>query len=287
MAKSVIIYSTILLFLGSYAYGQQFSFEMYFEDAIGNMDTIVLGYDTLGTDSVDAIFNEVNVAIMAKDTGLDISIHNYYYDATELDTLAFKKQITGYDCDQVGVGPILGIHITTDHWPVTASWNAQLFGDTCVAGTILTGSYPGGWFDVAGPSDLFVVTMKYQSTVTFSSQVNSIYPYPDGSFAYIDTSMDTVSMFWFQFSKEYDIIDAVQPVNKTKPVIYPNPVKNTLVIENIGLIENLSIVSMLGKKLDLLIDKNVVDVSGLQTGIYLIDYTLPDGTHHIQRVIKE
>jgi len=39
------IFSILILFLPLSLIGQEFSFSMYFEDAVGNKDTLVLGYD--------------------------------------------------------------------------------------------------------------------------------------------------------------------------------------------------------------------------------------------------
>lgn len=42
-------------------FGQQtpgFEFELYFEDALGNRDTIILGYDDSATDGIDIGFEE-------------------------------------------------------------------------------------------------------------------------------------------------------------------------------------------------------------------------------------
>ncbi|PWH85768.1 hypothetical protein [Brumimicrobium oceani] len=44
--------------------GQQtpeFSFEVYFEDAIGNKDTVTVGYDVNATKGIDSVFGEVNL----------------------------------------------------------------------------------------------------------------------------------------------------------------------------------------------------------------------------------
>src|SRR5690554_936883 len=67
-------------------FGQQtpeFEFELYFEDAAGNKDTITLGYDENATDSVDIAFGEANLAGQLWGEDLDVRIGDiaYSYDS--------------------------------------------------------------------------------------------------------------------------------------------------------------------------------------------------------------
>ena len=43
------------------SFAQSFSFELYFEDANGAKDTLEFGYDPSATDSIDPIFQEINI----------------------------------------------------------------------------------------------------------------------------------------------------------------------------------------------------------------------------------
>jgi hypothetical protein len=72
MKKAILI----LFSLGSIltAASQQFSFKMYFKDAIGNTDSITLGYDPSASDSVDISFGEINIISTPLDSGLDVRI---------------------------------------------------------------------------------------------------------------------------------------------------------------------------------------------------------------------
>ena len=65
----------IFILISTSLYSQEFSFEMIFMDAIGNSDTIIMGYDENATDSVDLVFNEINIV----DTPL-----NPVFDETDL-----------------------------------------------------------------------------------------------------------------------------------------------------------------------------------------------------------
>jgi len=59
MRKTKLILA--IFFLSSVANSQDFSFDLIFTDAIGNRDTLVLGYDDNAGDSIDTIFGEKNI----------------------------------------------------------------------------------------------------------------------------------------------------------------------------------------------------------------------------------
>lgn len=60
------------LILSNIMNGQEFIFEMYFEDAIGNKDTLVIGYDINATDSIDSVFGEKNIISVPLDSLFDV-----------------------------------------------------------------------------------------------------------------------------------------------------------------------------------------------------------------------
>ena len=59
---------------------QEFSFQMYFEDAAGNKDTLTIGYDPNGTDTIDAQFGEANIISTLPDSAFDLRITNEWYN---------------------------------------------------------------------------------------------------------------------------------------------------------------------------------------------------------------
>ena len=56
--------------------GQLFSINMNFQDAAGNRDTLILGYDSNASDTIDTFFNEMNILSTSFDTGLDVRVGN-------------------------------------------------------------------------------------------------------------------------------------------------------------------------------------------------------------------
>jgi len=67
---------TFLVFLCIFhiSFGQEFSIELFFEDAMGNQDSVILGYDVTATDGIDAAFNEINIISVPYTAGLNVRI---------------------------------------------------------------------------------------------------------------------------------------------------------------------------------------------------------------------
>ncbi len=196
-----------LIFLGVIAtsnltYGQEFSFEMYFEDSLGNKDTLIMGYDILATDTIDSIFGEINIVSVPLDSVFGVRITNEWYSGG-YETFHTKKQIVSYNCVSWPY-TIVTVDIKTKNWPVTASWDDTVFYDTCRNGSVFTSVNPGGWWDTGSPSNLDRVQLKHQNQVTFSIQVET---YSNGSFndnyAYSNGIGDTLSVFWVGFGDLY------------------------------------------------------------------------------------
>jgi len=61
--KTTLFLSVWILLFSSTSFAQEeFSFELYFEDAVGNRDTLVLGYDENATDTIDSGFLEIDIS---------------------------------------------------------------------------------------------------------------------------------------------------------------------------------------------------------------------------------
>lgn len=132
--KAFTLFATLTLSFLYTLNAQEFSFEIYFEDAAGNRDTITLGFDPSGRDGIDVQFGEVNIIDVPLKSTLDVRItdewdnrfiHNTpgtYHTKTQI----IQKQECGVDFS------INSIDIHTKNWPVTASWDSSLFTDPCL-----------------------------------------------------------------------------------------------------------------------------------------------------------
>jgi hypothetical protein len=194
-----------ILTLSQIAQGQEFSFQMYFQDSAGNKDTLTMGYDINATDSIDAAFGETNIISTPLSSGLDVRITNEWYNRPQLaGTFHTKKQIV--DSKDF---PIITIDIYTNHWPV--SWDNSQFNNSCRNGSFFTSINPGGWWDTGSPSNLNKVDFISTNQVTFTS--NGGYGYFNDAYEYINSSNDTIPVFWLLFG---DSTSGVTVINKLR-----------------------------------------------------------------------
>ncbi len=220
----------IILSFASMIFSQQFSLPIYFQDAIGNKDTIILGYDNNGTDSIDAALGETNIISVPLDSSLDVRITNEWLKRNKFYTIGTfhtKKQIVNNSCGSWL--SLITIDIYTKHWPITASWDSSLFNNYCLNGSVLTSVNPRGWWETGSPSNLLRVELKNYNKVTFTSNVDAIY---NNNYAYINSTDDTIPVFWQMFA---DSTLLLLNVNKIKGIssfrAFPNPADDYLNIE--------------------------------------------------------
>lgn len=274
----------LLIFI-QYVSGQEFSFQMYFEDAIGNKDTLTIGFDVNGTDTIDTEFGEVNIISIPLDTSLDVRISNEWHNRLYQNipgTFHTKKQIIEKkDC---GIWYSLNsIDIFTNNWPVNVHWDSTLFSDTCLNGSLLTSVMPGGWWDTGGFREVLIGS----NSLTFEPN----YPYYDNYYGYINDNNDTIDVFWQTFGDSTLIKTAINEIkDSVKIKVFPNPSSRSITIENSSKtlrIENIRIVDINTKEqLMSGTDKNI-DLSGLPTGVYFIQLKMSNEQTVIRKIIKK
>lgn len=131
---------------------KSFSFKMFFEDAIGNKDSIIIGFDPNATNGIDEDFGEVNIynAMWTKDLELragetSSGIMNNY-DTTEA-IINSKIQISKKTCDFFDMTKFI---FKCKNFPLKISWDTTAFSsDSCLYSSyITTGTAWGGdWID--------------------------------------------------------------------------------------------------------------------------------------------
>lgn len=270
--------------------GQQFSFQMNFVDAVGNRDSLILGYDTNGTDTIDAAFGETNIISTPLDSVFDVRVTNEQYNRQygfTAGTYHTKKQIVTNHCSLFGIS-IIAIDIFSKHFPITATWNSNLFNDTCRNGSLFTSFNPGGWWDVGAISDLGRVILKDVSQVTFTSQVIGI---PYEWYAYINNSNDTISTFWLTMYDSTIILSSVGNISTgNQPIIvFPNPADGNINLQfplQFGQPKEIEVYSPVGQHI---LSTNTfieISVESLNRGVYFIVATNSRGEKLTTRFLK-
>jgi hypothetical protein len=276
---------TILLCLFQFGKAQGFQFHLFFEDSIGNKDTLTIGYDLNGTELIDPFFGEENIIGIPLDSNFDVRISDAFFNDGNA-TFHTKKQILPDSCSGWWF-PVVSIDIKSKNWPVTASWDNSIFTNECREGSVFTSFHPGGWWDVGGfPSDLNRVELAIENQVTFSSNYNPSLGY-DENYAYINLSNDTIPVFWMAFGDSTLLSLGVEDIS-FEIQSYPNPVKDFFYVNiRTDLIKEIQIVDMLGKSKIVDFKNGYVDMRNFQAGYYLIIIYAKEGKILKKKILKK
>lgn len=269
-------------------HAQKVSFTMNFEDAKGNTDSLIIGYDPNATDTVDTAFGETNLYGNPWDPIFEVRLSGRRFFQSPFNTgdnLHLKKQIFSVPCDRGDLSR--GVLIKAKYWPVKVRWNKALFQDTC-----LMQSYFGSvYFDidvfVGGIRNLRFRLMKDSSYFVFTPNYN-VGGNPFIYTGFINEKGDTISNFWLYLSNHlYTPISSLISTNQF--IIYPNPVTNVLhvsFISNSNLkIKTISILDINGKEI-IKTSSPQIDVRNLIKGIYIIKIATPSNQAGIAKFIK-
>ncbi|HAL64647.1 MAG TPA: hypothetical protein DCP10_03635 [Bacteroidales bacterium] len=273
---------SFLIFAPIITQAQEFSFKMFFEDSAGNRDTITIGYDPSGTDGIDPQFGEINIIDVPLNTSLDVRITdewNNRYISNIPGSFHTKKQIV----EQKNCGDVFtvnSIDIFTDNWPVTASWDSTLFADTCLEGSLFTSVMPYGWWDTPG----FISLLANTKSVSFIPNE----PVYVETYSYINNNNDTIDVFWQTFGDSTLFIVSIKDLYDTPDInIYPNPSdsKITVKAKNDGFIKHIYIRDITGKLYKEHEFNEVIVISDLPSGIYLVQVLSMEGKPVTRKVI--
>lgn len=275
----------ISLFFSIICKSQDFQFNMFFEDAIGNKDTLSIGYDTNGTELIDTLLGEENIIDMPLDSVFDVRISDAFFNNGSA-TLQTKKQILPDLCSE-GWFPVVSIDIKGKHWPVTATWDNSLFDNDCRIGSVFTSFNPGGWWDVGGyPSNLGRVELANENQVIFTSNYNSSLGY-DSHYAYINTSNDTIPVFWMAFGNTSLLKLDVESIDLNS-MPYPNPVTDHYYF-NLPerSIKNIFVTDMNGRSIKVNYENGYIDFKEFNSGYYIVAITKTDGKIIKNKILKK
>lgn len=275
----------IILLFSHFAIGQEFSFKMYFEDAIGNKDTLEFGYDVNGTDTIDSIFGEINIIETPLDSVFDVRISDAFWNNGN-GTFQTKKQIIqNNNCTSFS---FITIDFKCNNWPVTATWDNTVFNDLCRNGSVLTSVHPGGWWDTGSPSDLWRAELLNTNQVTYTSNYYS--GQFDENYAYVNDQNDTISVFWQAFGDSTILMLGTEElVSKNGIKIFPNPTTNFITIQSINQdlkIESIQVLNTNGNSQPITMTGKNIDLTRIPNGLYFIQLTLSNGQTITKKIIK-
>lgn len=247
--------------------GQEFSFSMYFEDAVGNKDTLVLGYDPAATNGINLQFGEENICYEPFIKDLDVRtgiIKEYYWHP---DTFLTKKHIMPKTCNIAVYPPPGYIYIYCKHFPLKISWD-PVFNNDCNKYSFITDWYPGSWFDAAAGGEQGPFFMKDSASVTFSHL--NIYGGVEDLLSYNGAKLNMLYYsLWYSPN-----LSSTRKILPEKLVIYPNPVKDILYIQTGNSEFEFAKIRDLTGRIILFSSNNPIQVSSLPKGTYLLELTI-------------
>ncbi|RYM32414.1 T9SS type A sorting domain-containing protein [Brumimicrobium glaciale] len=204
-------------------FGQQtpeFSFELYFEDAIGNKDTITLGYDELATNGIDAPFGEVDKLNDAWNTTLEARVGDKTYSGLNTSSVWInsnsylsKKQILNSYCQDIDYPERISIQFTTDNYPIKIKWDKKIFDEDCQKYSFLFGQDDHYHFDATG----FLMLRSADSLV-----IDSSFVFLGRELASYETNGNIIGVLQFVFHRYYNLNIEVNQIDL--PNVFPNPI---------------------------------------------------------------
>jgi len=297
--KKQLIFLFILLTGGVFAQQTpEFSFELFFEDAIGNKDTITLGYDKLATQGLDIVYDEEN--IISPWTGpLDVRASNFVdLGLGSLPSYYTKKQIIKKKCS-VDLGMLVFdamFNIYAEHLPITVKWNKSKLSLQCNVLTAYSNQlyeYNSHWGAPNFMSDsiniFFSDTMFFHN---FSIDSIIIEQEPPNYSTYSSQGKEIiVGRISFSTAEELPTV-GLNDFSDVEPLkIYPNPVSDylNLIILEEDLPLELVVFSADGRFIlneQLLFRNNLVDIKNLKSGVYFIKLLKDNQLFLVKKIIK-
>jgi hypothetical protein len=126
--------------------------KLWLNDAIGNKDSIEIGFDVLATDGIDTAFNEVNIFSTPWSNDFEVragdaatSLTNQYITSPTI--FHSKKQIISKTCDFFH---LIKIAVNCKNFPLVIKWDTSAFSsNSCDYSSFITSgtSWGGDWFD--------------------------------------------------------------------------------------------------------------------------------------------
>lgn len=121
-----------LIFFSLIGKSQEYSFPLYFEDSVGNKDTLFFGFDQSASFGIDEKFGELNILGQPYDS----TFFAFFTDAAtaeEWDCYLEKEKTPTYITKKQYVNlwnnPFIEIGLNANNWPVKISWDQKSIKD--------------------------------------------------------------------------------------------------------------------------------------------------------------
>jgi len=270
MKNLYLIILSLFLFVSVQA--QQFTFDVYFEDAVGNRDTITLGYDAMASDTINSQYGEINIVNQVWDSVFEVRLSEFdyinYSGSTYNPSFQSKKKIMRFTPQPPCIyssTPVF-IAVKNKYRPFHFTWDSTLFQDT----VRMSSGFQFFHYVCPGP-----IWASSTDSLLFEDPLNYCEQ------CHIEQNGDTIWLIGFTFSY-FNTIGFQDPMGEGLVVkAYPNPVKELLTfdMENIKQESELMIYNSLGQlireeQIDNASQNYKINISDYKSGIYYYQITL-------------
>lgn len=285
------LFFTILL-IPNLLFGQvqtpDFQTTIYVEDAFGNIDSVMIGYDVTKTpNQIDPNFGEIDMTNVLWDSVFEVRLISSEIYAP---TFQLKKQIEFNDCNSptyIGVIYTIAVKTKVYNSPFTIRWKSEDFVNQCHSGTGLAASIiPLLLTPQIGYIDIRLNENGDSSSILWTEL------YGNWDYQAVDEAGDSAYLRTFILIIEEGLPTttlALELNQQTK--VFPNPTNDFLTIElpKNQYSERLQIVDITGKKIYESVEKsNQIKVvsSDWTKGVYFYQIWLENGVLLSGKILK-
>lgn len=281
MKKQILYILFILLTFQcfSQSFTPEFEFQLYFEDAAGNKDTLIIGDAYVATNLIDTLFGEENIINQPWDSVFEVRASNKYWEGYPFaDTTLIQTKTQIVNREEVGNNYIT-FDIRAKKWPVTISWDSTLFhgqSDSLqYAGTWMTAWEYGQWWD-GGMQPLY---LGHRNEMLISNDWHDLtgIDYEGLLNYYYQNSNDTIYTMWFNFQDSSAFTMSIKNNEKADEILFfPNPFEDFFYIQGVeaSTIESIRSYDLKGQKQKLQQDGTKFSLPKSPLGIYIVEIRL-------------
>lgn len=310
MRKKLALLSGITLLFTTLAQTQEnalFHTTIWFEDAVGNRDSIVVGYDPDATTGIDTEFGEVEITVPFDSIFEVRAMCHFDFEQSMSKVIINRSQfIPAYNCHSWAR---IGIFAWSKYPPVTISWDSAAFlEDRCLRGSFLSNHILD---ELAGPinpqllppicacmaaKDSQIFDMTYEGLIEQYQMTDVLNISHALSVEALVEGMGEQVIYGLRFKPEdvdgytpcYWITVSTDDPDQLAPLtIFPNP--SSGVIKTSGAVfETVSVWDATGRHIGdfYAAQDREINLSGLLAGMYWLLARDRDGKRYVGKVVK-
>ena len=307
MRSVVVTLQVIFMFCFFNIQGQSFIADFYFEDSEGRKDTLIIGEREFGVNNnVENILNQDLdtfdvrlVGYIADNPNAPVVVHgdcdhqagSIFYDDEiffgEIEYEAKEQYASSGACQNnpyTGINSEIIIPVTSS-FPITITWDAALFQDSCRSNSYLS-EMP---FSFAVRDSLWCEDRINHPKISLKDS-NSIILEEPNFLTFRRRDSIIVSVYYLFLTNNNftgDIIDNTKNVLPHQFEFYPNPVQDRIYLESIDQDFQYQIYNLQGQQIQQGVYRENIEVARLSSGIYFLQLSKEGELYQAIKFVKK